>query len=185
MPVPHDIGTVDPIHERGLIVVNVRSGDEPGDRRAAPRTDGSCRLRSDQGAFNRYVQAADKPVVVAQLIFIPIVLVPLFVDAGPTAGRIMDAADTVFWLLFLVDYLIRLYLVPTPRHYVATHLLDLAFIVLWMLPVFTVPRSGLFIRTTIGLRIVPLLLSLTQRVVVLIYRRLGRVPPIDAPREGT
>jgi hypothetical protein len=145
---------------------------------------GLARLRSNQGAFNRYVQAADTPVVVAQLIFIPVVLVPLFVDAGPTAGRVMDAADTVFWLLFLVDYLIRLYLVPTPRHYIVTHLLDLAFIVLWMLPIFTVPRSGLFIRTTIALRIVPLLLSVTQRIVVLAYRRLGRVPPIHAPRKG-
>ena len=159
-------------------MANVRSGDEQG-----VRTTGLARLRSNQAAFGRYVRAADRPVVVAQLIFIPVVLVPLFVHAGPTAARVMDAADTVFWLLFLVDYLIRLYLVPTPRHYVATHLLDLAFIVLWMLPIFTVPRSGLFIRTTIALRIVPLFLSVTQRIVVLIYRRLGRVPLIHAPRE--
>jgi hypothetical protein len=141
-----------------------------------------ARLRSNGGAFTRYVQAADRPVVVAQLIFIPVVVVPLFVDAGPTAARVMDAGDTVFWLVFVVDYLVRLYLVPTPRHYVATHL-DLAFIVLWMLPVFTVPRSGPFIRTTIALRLVPLFLSMTQRIVVLIYRRPGRVPLIDAPRE--
>jgi hypothetical protein len=142
-----------------------------------------ARLRSNQDAFTRYVRAADRPVVVAQLIFIPVVLVPLLVDAGPTAARVMDASNTVFWLLFLVDYLIRLYLVPTPRHYVATHLLDLAFIVLWMLPIFTVPRSGLFIRTTIALRIVPLFLSATQRIVVLIYRHLGRVPLDHAHRE--
>jgi hypothetical protein len=179
MPVPPVTSTVDPMYERGLIVANVRSHDE---HRLRARL---ARLRSNQGAFNHYVQAADKPVVVAQLIFILVVLVPLFVDAGPAAGRVMDAADTIFWLLFLVDYLIRLYLVPTPRHYVATHLLDLAFIVLWMLPIFTVPRSGLFIRTTIALRIVPLLLSVTQRIVVLTYRRLGRIPLIHAPRDGT
>jgi hypothetical protein len=144
---------------------------------------GLARLRSNQEAFSRYVQGADRPVIVAQLIFIPVVLVPLFVDAGPTAAGVMDAADTIFWLLFLVDYFIRLYLVPTPRHYVTTHLLDLAFIVLWMLPLFTVPRGALFIRTTIALRIVPLFLSVTQRIVVLIYRRMGRVPLIHAPRE--
>ena len=160
-------------------MANVRSGDEHGVRARL------ARLRSNQGAFSRYVQAADRPVVVAQLIFIPVVLVPLFVDAGPTAAGVMDGADTAFWLLFLVDYLIRLYLVPTPRHYIATHLLDLAFIVLWMLPIFTVPRSGLFIRTTVALRIVPLFLSLTQRIVVLIYRRMGRVPLVHAPREQT
>ncbi len=144
---------------------------------------GLARLRSNQGAFSRYVRAADRPVVVAQLAFIPVVLVPLFVDAGPTAARIMDAADTGFWLLFFVDYLVRLYLVPTPRQYVVTHLLDLALIVLWMLPIFTVPKSGLFIRTTIALRIVPLFLSMTQRLVVVVYRRLGDVPLVHAPRE--
>jgi hypothetical protein len=85
-----------------------------------------ARLRSNEGAFTRYVHAAVRPVVVAQLILIPLVLVPLVVDAGPTAARVMDAADTAFWLLFLADYLVRLYLVPTPRHSVATHLLDLA-----------------------------------------------------------
>jgi hypothetical protein len=140
-----------------------------------------ARLRSNPSAFSRYVRAADRPVVVAQLIFIPVVLVPLLVDAGPTASRVMDAANTAFWALFLVDYLVRLYVVPTPRHYVATHLLDLAFIVLWMLPIFTVPRSGLFIRTTIALRLVPLLLSLTQRIVVLVSR--GRGPLVPAARE--
>src|SRR5665213_1663671 len=64
---------------RGPIVANVRSGDEHG-----VRTTGLARLRSNQAAFGRYVRAADRPVVVAQLIFIPVVLVPLFVDAGPT-----------------------------------------------------------------------------------------------------
>jgi hypothetical protein len=177
MPVPPDIGTVDPIQERGQIVANRRSGAVHGVRTRR------ARLRSNQSAFSRYVRAADGPVVVAQLIFIPVVLVPLLVDAGPTASRVMDAANTVFWALFLVDYLVRLYLVPTPRHYVATHLLDLAFIVLWMLPIFTVPRSGLFIRTTIALRLVPLFLSLTQRIVVLVHRRRGRCPLLPTARE--
>ncbi|HEX4220640.1 MAG TPA: hypothetical protein VHZ02_19865 [Acidimicrobiales bacterium] len=141
-------------------------------------------LRSNQSAFTRYVRAADRPVVVAQLAFIPVVLVPLLVDAGPTAARITDACDTAFWLLFLADYVVRLYLVPTPRHYVVTHLPDLALIALWMLPLFTVPRGGVFIRTVVILRIVPLFLSVTQRIVVLVYRRLGR-PPLDhAPRES-
>jgi hypothetical protein len=132
------------------------------------------RLRSNPRAYARYDKATDRPVLVAQLVWIPVVVVPLFFDLGPTVSDVLSALDIAFWLLFAVHYLTGLFLCPSKRRYVTEHLLDLALVALWMLPIVTVPRSAAFLRTTLGLRLLPLLGSGGQRFARTVGRRRVR-----------
>lgn len=135
------------------------------------------RLHASDAAFEGYIRTTRRLMVLLQLAFIPVVVVPLVANPGPGVSQGFEVANTAFWAVFTLDYLIRLYAVPGPRHYFLTHLADLALIALWMLPLFVIPRGADFLRATIGMRLVPLTLSSAQHLWTLALagaaRRLG------------
>lgn len=137
---------------------------------AAHLVAGVRRLRSNAEAFDRYQAVANLPRIVAQVVYIPVVAIPLVVSTGPVVTDAFDAVDVVFWALFTLDYLARLYLVATPRRYFVRHLLDLALILLWMLPIFAVPKGVPLLRAILGLRLAPLALSALQHLVETVRR---------------
>ena len=52
---------------------------------------------------------------------------------GPEAREAVDLALTGIWVLFGVDYLVRITLARNRRRFVGSHLLDLAFLLLPMI----------------------------------------------------
>ncbi len=121
-------------------------------------------------AFDRYERSARVPVTAVQLLLVPIVLVPILFDPPTWLSDLIDVLGLAFWVVFTIDYLIRMALTPTPGRYFVTHLLDLLLIVLWTLPIFTIPRSGAFLRATVGLRLLPLVASGTQHAWGIVHR---------------
>ena len=112
----------------------------------------AVRGRGNRPAFDRYEQVARVPVTVLSFVMVPILLIPLCVTLTGWLATAFNVADYTGWAIFSADYAIRLVLVPTPGHYARTHLFDLLVIVLWLLPIVTVPRGVAVLRLVLGVR---------------------------------
>jgi voltage-gated potassium channel len=88
------------------------------------------RLARSQDAYDRFSAATDLPLTILALLWLPILVVPLVVHLPAVITDTLDVIDYVVWALFAVEYLIRLYLAPARRHFVAHHLVDLAVVAL-------------------------------------------------------
>jgi voltage-gated potassium channel len=88
------------------------------------------RLRRGSGAYDRYVQFSEAPMTGLAFAMIPVLVIPLVRPVHGAVAMFFDAADDLIWVLFGVDYGVRLYLAPERRRFVRTHLVDLAVVLL-------------------------------------------------------
>lgn len=84
-------------------------------------------LRS-QDAFDRLSSAVDGPMTVLAIAWLPVLVVPYVVHLSSAVGAACDAVDYTVWALFVVEYLAKLTVSPSRRHFVRTHKLDLVVI---------------------------------------------------------
>lgn len=87
-------------------------------------------LAQRRARFDRYERIADWPMTAASLVFLGAYSWEVI---GQLSGRAQLAADLVLnamWLLFVVDYVIRLVLAPERWRWFRRHLLDLAIVAL-------------------------------------------------------
>ena len=76
--------------------------------------------------YDRWVAALERPLLMAALAFLAALCVPVLLpDLGATASSAVSSLNAVIWLLFALDYLVRLSLTADRRAFVLRHPLDL------------------------------------------------------------
>jgi len=90
-------------------------------------------LGRSQEAYQRVSRIVDGPLMIAAVIWLPFLIIPLFVHLNGAVASAFNAVDYTVWALFVVEYLTKLWLVPARWGYVKTHKLDLAMVALPML----------------------------------------------------
>lgn len=84
----------------------------------------------DVEPFRRWCRATDGPLLVLALAFLVVLLLPLYRPDLPEGARsALRVANVALWLIFGVDYLVRLALAPDRRAYVRGHVPDLLLLV--------------------------------------------------------
>lgn len=102
-------------------------------------------------AYDAWVKATDWILIVLSLVFVFVLVAPLVMHLTPEQQTTVFAANVAIWIVFLVDYLVRLYLFPERWRFVRTHVIDLLVV--------AVP----FLRPLRLLRLFAILGEFTQR----------------------
>jgi voltage-gated potassium channel len=77
-------------------------------------------------AYDAWVRATDWLLMILSLVFVFVLVAPLaFRHLTPDQNDALNAANLAIWLVFLVDYVVRLYLSPERWRFVRTHVVDL------------------------------------------------------------
>jgi voltage-gated potassium channel len=82
----------------------------------------------DGVAYQRFCDAVDGPLLVVAILWLPVLVIPLVSHPSATVATSLTAVDYFVWAIFVVEYLVKLYLVPDRRRFVRTHLIDLLVI---------------------------------------------------------
>jgi voltage-gated potassium channel len=90
-------------------------------------------LGRSQEAYDRFSSAVDAPLTIAAVLWLPFLIIPLFVRLKGGVAATFDGVDYTIWALFVVEYLTKLWLAPARWSFVKTHKLDLAMVALPML----------------------------------------------------
>jgi voltage-gated potassium channel len=86
---------------------------------------GEAGPRTSEG-YDAWVRATDWLLIGLSLAFVFVLVAPLaFPHLTPDQQTALNAANIAIWLVFLVDYLVRLYLAPERWRFVRTHVIDL------------------------------------------------------------
>jgi voltage-gated potassium channel len=119
-------------------------------------------LGRSQDAYDRFSAAVDLPLTILAVAWLPVLVVPLVARVPPAVADTLDSIDYLVWAAFVIEYLVKLYLVPSRAQFVRRHLLDLLVIavpvlrplralrLLRLLRTVTFTRAGLIL--TSGLR---------------------------------
>jgi voltage-gated potassium channel len=103
-------------------------------------------------AYDAWVRATDWLLMVLSLVFVFVLIAPLaFPHLSADQLDAINAANIAIWLVFLVDYVVRLYLSPERWRFVRTHVVDLLVV--------SVP----FLRPLRLLRLFAILAEFTRR----------------------
>lgn len=113
-----------------------------------------------QEGYARWLSWTEWPLVALGLLFLVVLVLPLASSLTAMQEAALDVANIVIWLLFVVDYVARLYLVQDRRTFFRTHALDLVVI--------AVP----FLRPFRLLRLLAIVISTSRRAGGLAVRRV-------------
>jgi voltage-gated potassium channel len=86
-------------------------------------------MRSDD-RLQRIEQATDLPLLLLAVAMIPLLLGPIFFHPSAGVETALFTCDWVIWALFAVDFGVKVAVAPRRLHYVRTHWLELAVVVL-------------------------------------------------------
>jgi voltage-gated potassium channel len=81
-------------------------------------------------AYDRYARLSAAPMTALALLMIPVLVIPLVRPVHGAVALSLLVTDYVIWVLFGLDYFVRLYLAPERRAFVRGHLMDLAVVAL-------------------------------------------------------
>lgn len=95
------------------------------------------------GGYQRWERRTDTPLLALALLFVVVLALPIVVDLSPGQRVVVTIANVAIWVVFVVDYLARLYLALRRWEFARTHLLDLLVIAL---PVFRPLRALRLLR---------------------------------------
>jgi voltage-gated potassium channel len=90
-------------------------------------------LAKSQEAYDRFTAAVELPMTLLALLWLPVLVLPYIVSLPSSVVDTFEAIDVFVWAAFVLEYLVKLYLIPNRRHFFTQHLLDLAVIALPML----------------------------------------------------
>jgi voltage-gated potassium channel len=81
------------------------------------------------GAYDQWERRTDKPMLIISMIFLLVILVPLVFGRLPDWARnTLTVIETTLWIIFVVDYLVRLALAPKRWRFFYTHVPELVVI---------------------------------------------------------
>jgi voltage-gated potassium channel len=81
-----------------------------------------------QDAYDRFSAAAELPLTILAVAWLPVLVVPLVVRVPAALADTLDTVDYLVWAVFVAEYLIKLYLTPVRARFFRRHLLDLLII---------------------------------------------------------
>jgi voltage-gated potassium channel len=102
---------------------------------------------SSREAYERFQRAAELPMLVLALLFLPILLAPMLLDLTSAAETALEVGAWMIWGVFATEYVVLLYLAPVKREMIRTHVLDLVIIVLPFLRPLRAVRALRLLRT--------------------------------------
>jgi voltage-gated potassium channel len=88
--------------------------------------------KRSQEAYDRFSSAVDVPLTIAAVVWLPFLIIPLFVRLKGGVAATFDGVDYTIWALFVIEYLVKVWLVRARWGFVKTHKLDLAMVALPM-----------------------------------------------------
>jgi voltage-gated potassium channel len=145
-------------------VVHTRRVEEthvPPPRRGSPQW--------RDGAFRRYRELTELPMLVLAVALIPLLLAPVVFDLGEGVRSTLTAIDWFIWAAFAADYLAGLALAPNRRRYVRTEWASLLLVALPFLRPLRIVRSARALRLLRLIRVVAALSAVgkeTRRLLV-------------------
>lgn len=81
------------------------------------------------GAYEEWQRRTDKPMLIISVLFLLVVLVPVVFASVPLSVRnTLTVVETVLWIVFVVDYLVRFLLAPKRWRFFWTHIPELVVI---------------------------------------------------------
>jgi voltage-gated potassium channel len=83
------------------------------------------RLARNQDAYDRFAAAVDTPLMVVTILWLPVLIIPLVTPVHGAVAETLAVIDYMVWALFAIEYITKLYLSPSRKHFVRTHILDL------------------------------------------------------------
>jgi voltage-gated potassium channel len=90
-------------------------------------------------------------MLILAVAFIPLLVIPFFVDLSPGWELTFLALDWFIWAAFAVEYLIRFYLAPRKLQFMRRNVIDLIVVVLPFLRPLRFVRLGRAIRLAVVL----------------------------------
>lgn len=81
-----------------------------------------------QDRYKRFSERVELPMLVAALLLVPVLVMPAIEDLSASSLRALTVLGTAIWLMFVAEYLVRLWLAPDRRRMVMTHKLDLLMV---------------------------------------------------------
>lgn len=102
-------------------------------RRTLDGTSLALREARAGGAYERWSRRTDGPLLGLAVVFVVVLVLPLVTRLSASQELAVRITNGVIWVVFAVDYLVRVYLSLNRRRYFRTHLLDLAIVLLPML----------------------------------------------------
>jgi len=115
-------------------------------------------LGRSQDAYDRFSAAVEVPLTVLAALWLPILVVPLVARIPASVGQVFKSIDYLVWAVFVVEYLVKLYLAPSRRHFFLHHLVDLLVVavpmfrplrLLRLLRVVTLTRAALILASAL------------------------------------
>lgn len=128
-----------------------------GDRQSAALAGRVRTPERSAEAYDRFSRTVDAPMMILALAMVPLLVVPLIWPLAGTAASGVDAADWFIWILFVGEYVTKLYLSPSRSRFAKTHVLDLLVIAVPMLRPLRVLRAARAMRLLRLARVVPVL----------------------------
>ncbi|MCA5892718.1 potassium channel family protein [Isoptericola sp. NEAU-Y5] len=103
----------------------------PADPAGTPSSEPPAHPDAARARLRRWQAATERPLTAMALLFLVAYAVPVArPDVSADVRSACTAVLVLTWLVFVVDYVVRVRLAPHPRTYVRRHLLELAVVVL-------------------------------------------------------
>lgn len=80
--------------------------------------------------LQRIEEATDLPLLLLAVAMIPLLVVPLFLDASPGVDRTLLTCDWMIWAVFAADFSVKVAVAPRRLHYIRSHWLHAAMVLL-------------------------------------------------------
>lgn len=83
---------------------------------------------TEQAAVDRWEQRAEWPLAIVAVVFLAVYSIRVLGQPQGITAHIIDALTAASWLVFAVDYIVRLWLAPDRQDWFLRHLLGLAIV---------------------------------------------------------
>ena len=106
--------------------------------------------RLSDSRVEKWEAVAEKPMMALSLIFAVIIVLPFADSISGHARTILEQLDVVIWIIFAIDYFGKLFISNNRRHFIRTHIFELAIVVLPVIRPLRllrlIPLVGYFLR---------------------------------------
>jgi voltage-gated potassium channel len=85
-------------------------------------------LARNQDAYDHFAASVELPLTVIAGLWLVVLIAPLVMHVPTDVAETFLFIDFAVWSCFVVEYIVKLYLVPDRRHFFTHHLLDLLVI---------------------------------------------------------
>ena len=116
--------------------------------------------RERKQLLTRIENLLDGPLIVLGFIWLILIIVELLFDPNP----IIETISYVIWIIFILDFLLKLFLAPNKGAFIKSNLLTLISLIIPALRILRVFRVLRILRFSRGLRLVKIVGSLNRGI---------------------